>query len=66
MEMLSQYSVIIFPFLFCSIVFVVDPGIWQHVARLYPALVQCVTCSSVEVRTALREALLQFSDLIHP
>ena len=42
----------------------VDPGVWQQVVKLYPALVQCVTCSSVEVRTALKEALAQFSDLI--
>lgn len=46
--------------------FTVDATIWQHVAKLYPALVQCVTCSSNDVRTALREALLQFSELIHP
>jgi hypothetical protein len=42
----------------------VDRGVWQQVSKLYPALVQCVTCNSSEVRTALREVLAQFSDLI--
>ena len=45
---------------FCA----VDRAIWQHVTHLYPALVQCVTCNSHDVRLALREALHQFTDLI--
>ena len=44
----------------------VDPGIWHHVGELFPALVQCVTCTSLDVRQALKEALSQFSDLMQP
>ena len=42
----------------------VDRGVWRQVAHLYPALVQCVTCNSSEVRTTLKEVLDQFSDFI--
>jgi hypothetical protein len=42
----------------------VDRGVWHQVTNLYPALVKCVTVNSIEVRTALKEVLAQFSDLI--
>ena len=42
----------------------VDPSIWHHVTLLYPALVQCITCTSLDVRQALKEALFQFTDLM--
>eukprot|EP00731_Ephydatia_muelleri_P000653 Em0001g653a len=44
----------------------VDKSIWKQVVLLYPALVQCVTCLSMEVRVALKEVLSQFSELIKP
>eukprot|EP00731_Ephydatia_muelleri_P000648 Em0001g648a len=44
----------------------VDKSIWKQVVLLYPALVQCVTCLSMEVRFALKEVLSQFSELIKP
>ena len=39
---------------------------WGSVTQLYPALVQCVTCKSPEIRLTLRDALSQFSDLLQP
>lgn len=42
----------------------VDPSIWSRVSRLYPVLVECVTCHNMEVRVALKETLGQFTDLL--
>ncbi len=41
-----------------------NPGLWDQVIRLYPVLIECVTCSNLQVRQALKESLAQFSDLI--
>ena len=50
----------------CAYVPAVSAVMWGRVGDLYPVLVQCVTCSSADVRTALREALAQFAELINP
>lgn len=39
---------------------------WEQLIRLYPYLVDCTTTSSAEVSRSLREALLQFCDLLQP
>ncbi|XP_018610506.2 protein MON2 homolog isoform X2 [Scleropages formosus] len=44
----------------------VDDNTWAQVIALYPTLVECVTCSSAEVSSALKEALWPFKDLMHP
>ena len=44
----------------------VDSGMWHSVTKLFPALVQCVTCKSPEIRQALKDALSQFTDLLQP
>ncbi|KAF7701871.1 hypothetical protein HF521_001154 [Silurus meridionalis] len=38
----------------------------QQVIALYPTLVECITCSSPEVSSALKEALGPFKDFMHP
>ncbi|XP_055685383.1 protein MON2 homolog [Lutzomyia longipalpis] len=37
---------------------------WEQLIELYPYLVDCTTTSSAEVSRSLREALLQYSDLL--
>ncbi|XP_057281518.1 protein MON2 homolog isoform X3 [Pezoporus wallicus] len=44
----------------------VDANTWAQVIALYPTLVECITCSSSEVRSALKEALVPFKDFMHP
>ncbi|KAE8615246.1 hypothetical protein XENTR_v10008453 [Xenopus tropicalis] len=44
----------------------VDANTWAQVISLYPTLVECITCSSSEVCTALKEALVPFKDFMHP
>lgn len=39
---------------------------WKQLIGLYPYLVECTTTSSTQVSRPLREALLQFADLLHP
>ncbi|GAB0089087.1 Protein MON2 homolog [Sergentomyia squamirostris] len=38
---------------------------WEQLIELYPYLVDCTTTTSPEVSRSLREALLQYSDLLH-
>ncbi|XP_032500997.1 protein MON2 homolog isoform X4 [Phocoena sinus] len=44
----------------------VDGNIWAQVIALYPTLVECITCSSSEVCSALKEALVPFKDFMQP
>ncbi|XP_056273167.1 protein MON2 homolog isoform X2 [Pseudoliparis swirei] len=44
----------------------VDGNTWAQVIALYPTLVECVTCSSPEVSSALKEALGPFKDFMQP
>ncbi|XP_047242107.1 protein MON2 homolog isoform X1 [Girardinichthys multiradiatus] len=44
----------------------VDGNTWAQVIALYPTLVECITCSSSEVSTALKEALGPFKDFMQP
>lgn len=39
---------------------------WEQLIALYPYLVECTTTSSSQVSRPLREALLQFTDLLQP
>lgn len=43
-----------------------DSTAWEHLIKLYPYLVECTTTSSTQVSRPLREALLQFCDLLQP
>ncbi|KAK9890442.1 hypothetical protein WA026_010528 [Henosepilachna vigintioctopunctata] len=43
-----------------------DNSAWEHLIRLYPYLVECTTTSSMQVSRPLREALLQYCDLLQP
>ncbi|KAI1883388.1 hypothetical protein AGOR_G00230920 [Albula goreensis] len=44
----------------------VDGNTWAQVIALYPTLVECITCSSSEVSSALKEALWPFKDFMQP
>ncbi|PNJ44406.1 protein MON2 homolog isoform X1 [Pongo pygmaeus] len=44
----------------------VDGNTWAQVIALYPTLVECITCSSSEVCSALKEALVPFKDFMQP
>ncbi|XP_062245338.1 protein MON2 homolog isoform X1 [Platichthys flesus] len=44
----------------------VDGNTWAQVIALYPTLVECITCSSSEVSSALKEALGPFQDFMQP
>uniref|UniRef100_A0A452QIQ7 Protein MON2 homolog n=1 Tax=Ursus americanus TaxID=9643 RepID=A0A452QIQ7_URSAM len=44
----------------------VDGSTWAQVIALYPTLVECITCSSAEVCSALKEALVPFKDFMQP
>ncbi|XP_018603012.2 protein MON2 homolog isoform X2 [Scleropages formosus] len=44
----------------------VDGNTWGQVIALYPTLVECITCSSSEVSSALKEALGPFKDFMQP
>ncbi|XP_057668437.1 protein MON2 homolog isoform X2 [Diorhabda carinulata] len=43
-----------------------DNKAWEQLINLYPYLVECTTTSSTQVSRPLREALLQFCDLLQP
>lgn len=44
--------------------FSVDPRLWSQVVDIYPCLVECITCSSDDVREALKLTLFEFQDLL--
>ncbi|XP_055778263.1 protein MON2 homolog isoform X6 [Salvelinus fontinalis] len=44
----------------------VDGTTWAQVIALYPTLVECITCSSSEVSSALKEAMGPFKDFMQP
>uniref|UniRef100_A0A7M4EM04 Protein MON2 homolog n=1 Tax=Crocodylus porosus TaxID=8502 RepID=A0A7M4EM04_CROPO len=44
----------------------VDANTWAQVIALYPTLVECISCSSSEVCSALKEALVPFKDFMQP
>uniref|UniRef100_A0A671NLC4 Protein MON2 homolog n=1 Tax=Sinocyclocheilus anshuiensis TaxID=1608454 RepID=A0A671NLC4_9TELE len=44
----------------------VDGNVWVQVIALYPTLVECITCSSPEVSSALKDALGPFKDFMQP
>ncbi|CAH1153236.1 unnamed protein product [Phaedon cochleariae] len=43
-----------------------DNKAWEQLISLYPYLVECTTTSSMQVSRPLKEALLQFCDLLQP
>ena len=45
---------------------IVGKTAWEQLIGLYPYLVDCTTTSSQEVSRSLREALLQYCDLLNP
>lgn len=47
-------------------IFLVGKVAWEQLINLYPYLVDCTTTSSAEVSRSLREALLQYCDLLQP
>lgn len=49
-----------------SIFFPEDNKAWEQLISLYPYLVECTTTTSTQVSRPLREALLQFCDLLQP
>ncbi|XP_012277509.1 protein MON2 homolog isoform X2 [Orussus abietinus] len=49
------------------IYFLVERSVWEQLIGLYPCLVECtVATASTQVSRSLREALLQFHDLLRP
>lgn len=44
----------------------VDGNVWAQVIALYPTLVECITCSSPEVSSALKDAMGPFKDFMQP
>ena len=42
----------------------VKSSLWKQVSLLYPVLVDCVTCTSLEVRVALKNTLTEFGDML--
>lgn len=73
---LSQFLISSFPpfptdpppavLLFLCSLTAVDGNTWAQVIALYPTLVECITCSSSEVSSALKEALGPFKDFMQP
>ena len=63
-EFLSLETFISYVFLTLIFIFTVDETMWQEVIGMYPALLDCVTCNSNEVRYALKDALIEFRDLL--
>ncbi|GJQ68018.1 hypothetical protein Trydic_g10661 [Trypoxylus dichotomus] len=43
-----------------------DGSSWEQLISIYPYLVECTTTTSTQVSRPLREALLQFCDLLRP
>ena len=39
-------------------------SLWNQGIKLYPVLIECITCSNLQLRVLLKETLEQFSDLI--
>ncbi len=54
-----------FPFAVC-VFQIVDKKTWQQVITLYPYLVQCTDTNNAQVGTSVKEALLQYQDLLQP
>lgn len=48
-----------------SFYYIVNKPAWDQLIGLYPYLVDCTTTTSPEVSRSLREALLQYTDLLH-
>lgn len=46
--------------------YLVNKPAWDQLIGLYPYLVDCTTTTSPEVSRSLREALLQYTDLLQP
>ncbi|CAG2059994.1 unnamed protein product [Timema podura] len=44
----------------------VNRSSWEQLISLYPYLVECTTTTSSQVSRSLREALLQYCDLLKP
>eukprot|EP00112_Aurelia_sp_Birch-Aquarium-sp1_P020889 Seg549.9 transcript_id=Seg549.9/GoldUCD/mRNA.D3Y31 product="Protein MON2" protein_id=Seg549.9/GoldUCD/D3Y31 len=42
----------------------VDKSMWEEVVAIYPALLDCITCNSSDVRFTLKDALKEFTDLL--
>jgi len=45
---------------------IIDGTMWGEVISMYPIILECVTCSSNQVRQAIKEALLEYHDLLAP
>lgn len=58
------FSILLAVWLVC--IYAVDGNTWAQVIALYPTLVECITCSSPEVSSALKEALGPFKDFMQP
>lgn len=58
------FFIILLPFL--CLPPAVDGNTWAQVIALYPTLVECITCTSPEVSSALKEALGPFKDFMQP
>lgn len=43
-----------------------SPNAWDQLIDLYPHLVECTTTGSLQVSRPLRDALLQYRDLLQP
>lgn len=57
----------IFFYTICRLIFLLADNIaWEQLIALYPYLVECTTTTSTQVSRPLREALLQFCDLLQP
>lgn len=59
-----SFSILLAVWLAC--IFSVDGNTWAQVIALYPTLVECITCSSPEISSALKEALGPFKDFMQP
>lgn len=44
----------------------VNQSVWDQLIKLYPSLVDCTATTSAQVSDSLREALLQYCDLLKP
>lgn len=50
-----------------QILFLVERSVWEQLIGLYPCLVECtIATASGQVSRSLREALLQYHDLLRP
>lgn len=56
----------IFHIIIIILFLLVDRSSWEQLIGLYPHLVDCTTTASVQVTRSLREALLQYTDLLQP